>query len=341
MVNLRTGNVIAHDPAVLLSKIVATVYDPTAGCPHWEKFLDDVTQSDDELKLYLQRMAGYCLTASTREQCVFFLYGNGSNGKSTFVDTLARIMGEYSANCQPETVMMRDRTGNARSDIARLRGIRMVTTSEPNEGSRLDEGTVKQMTGGTENKLTARFLYGEEFEFVPEFKVVMSTNYKPIIKGTDNGIWRRVRLIPFSAQISDDKKDKNLPHKLEKEFPGILNWAVRGAVDWYREGMPKCAVVEGASIEYRAEMDTIQQFCDDCIEESSTRSVQSSRLYTCYKNWSADRGDRYPVSANKFYAEMKKRFKMRKTSTFNEYVGIYFTERGVRFSDDFSGGYKR
>lgn len=208
----------------------------------------------------------------------------------------------------------------------------MVATSEPNEGARLDEGIVKQMTGGTENEIVARFLYGREFTFVPEFKIVMSTNYKPKITGTDNGIWRRVRLIPFNAQIGPEKKDPKLPDKLRKEYPGILRWAVQGAVDWHQNGLPKCQVVDGASAEYRAEMDRLSQFEEDCIIRREGASIQASVLYSCYKAWCAEQGDRFPVSSVKFYGEFKKRCESRKTSAYNEYLGIAFSDHGLALS---------
>lgn len=260
---------------------------------------------------------------------MFFLYGNGSNGKSTFVDTIATMMGEYASSCQPETVMLRDRNNTARSDLARLKGARLVVTSEPNDGCRLDEGIVKQMTGGTENKLTARFLYGKEFEFSPEFKIVMSTNYKPVIKGTDNGIWRRIRLIPFAAQFSGAQKDKLLPEKLLKEMRGILNWAIAGAVGWYRNGLPPCPLVDSAVQEYRSEMDRIQQFVDDCLCTENGFSLQAAKLYHVYRGWCSEQGDRYPIANVKFSAELKKRFTVKKTSACNEYQGISFSEHGI------------
>lgn len=328
MVSLRTGSVRKHDRAAMLSKLGGTAYEAGAKAPHWMNFLGDITCGDKELALYLQRMAGYCLTGSTREQCCFFLYGGGSNGKSTFVDTLALIMGDYAATCQPETVMMRDKNPSARADIARLRGCRMVSTFEPNEGSRLDEGIVKQLTGG--DRIVARFLYGKEFEFSPEFKILMATNHKPVIKGTDNGIWRRVRLVPFLAEIGEDRKDKRLPDKLKRELPGILAWAVEGAIGWYREGLPKCALVEDASAEYRTEMDKIQQFCDDCLHQAQARQLQTSTAYQAYRGWCQDVGDRYPVTANRFYGEMKKRFPVRKTKACNVYDNLELTEQGER-----------
>lgn len=329
LISLKTGRTAEHDKKYMISKLAPVTYDENARCPRWDRFIDEVTCGDKSLQLYLQRMIGYCMTAYTKEQCMFFLYGNGSNGKSVFVDTIAYMLGEYAASCQPETVMMRDRNNTARGDLARLKGARMVVTSEPNDGCRLDEGIVKQMTGGTENKLTARFLYGREFEFSPEFKIVMSTNYKPVIKGTDNGIWRRVRLIPFTAEFTKENRDPQLTEKLRRELPGILNWAIAGAVGWCKEGLPPCAIIDEAGQEYRSEMDRVQQFLDDCTTRSESSSTQASTLYKCYKAWCSEQGDRFPVGSTKFFMELKRRFKSRKTEAYNEYIGIKINDLGM------------
>lgn len=329
LISLKTGKTAEHDKKYMISKLAPVTYDKNAKCPRWDRFIEEITCGDKSLQLYLQRMIGYCMTAYTKEQCMFFLYGNGSNGKSVFVDTIAYMLGEYAASCQPETVMMRDRNNTARGDLARLKGARMVVTSEPNDGCRLDEGIVKQMTGGTENKLTARFLYGREFEFSPEFKIVMSTNYKPVIKGTDNGIWRRVRLIPFTAEFTKENRDPQLTEKLRRELPGILNWAIAGAVGWCKEGLPPCAIIDEAGQEYRSEMDRVQQFLDDCTTRSESSSTQASTLYKCYKAWCSEQGDRFPVGSTKFFMELKRRFKSRKTEAYNEYIGIKINDLGM------------
>ena len=329
LISLKTGKTAEHDKKYMISKLAPVAYDENAKCPRWDRFIEEITCGDKSLQLYLQRMIGYCMTAYTKEQCMFFLYGNGSNGKSVFVDTIAYMLGEYAASCQPETVMMRDRNNTARGDLARLKGARMVVTSEPNDGCRLDEGIVKQMTGGTENKLTARFLYGREFEFSPEFKIVMSTNYKPVIKGTDNGIWRRVRLIPFTAEFTKENRDPQLTEKLRRELPGILNWAIAGAVGWCKEGLPPCAIIDEAGQEYRSEMDRVQQFLDDCTTRSESSSTQASTLYKCYKAWCSEQGDRFPVGSTKFFMELKRRFKSRKTEAYNEYIGIKINDLGM------------
>ena len=253
ILNLARRELVPHDRARYITRMAQVDYDPAAQAPVWEAFIQSVTGGDAQLAEYLQVMVGYCLCGSTREQCMFFLYGDGANGKSTFLETLAKMLGDYCMNAQADTIAStRSRSsGAARSDVARLKGARFVTLEEGDQGATLDEGLVKQMTGG--NTITARFQYGKEFEFRPEFKLVEATNHLPKIHGTDVGIWRRIRLVPFTQSIPEEKQDILLPQKLEAELPGILNWALDGLQKWLansqggrRHGLPACAAVDSA-----------------------------------------------------------------------------------------------
>ena len=253
---------------------------------------------------------GYTLTGSTSEQCTFFLYGTGRNGKSTFLDVIRDVFGDYASNIQPETIMVKTNTGNsANSDIARLKGARLVTTVEPNEGVRINEGLLKQLTG--DDPVTARKLYSDEFEFKPEFKLWMATNHKPIIRGTDTGIWRRIHMIPFTVQIPEEKIDRNLKYKLKAEMTAIFKWCVDGCLMWQNEGLKMPKAVLDSVREYRREMDVISAFIDDRCQLSG--SVQSSTLYADYSAW-ADENNEYKMSATKFGLEIAKRFEKVKTS---------------------------
>lgn len=305
IVNLRNGELIPHDPNYLCTKITRSDYD-SVGTKEpilWLDFLNDVTQGDKELQEYIQKAVGYSLTGSTKEQCMFFLYGLGRNGKSTFLDIISELGGTYASHAQPETIMTKSQlSNNTLSDIARLRGARFVTTVEPNENVKLNEGLVKQLTGG--DKVTARFLYGREFEFVPEFKIWLGANHKPIIKGTDDGIWRRIRLIPFTAQIPDEKVDKNLKVKLKAELPAIMKWAVDGAIKWQREGLKIPKVVEDATQEYRKEMDKMAQFIETYIIFDANEKVKASDLYRVYCNW-CSRNNEIITSSTKFAKDIK------------------------------------
>lgn len=314
IVNLRNGELMPHVPEFMMSKICLCEYDVSDKKPEkWLKFLDDVCNGDQDLIRYLQKCVGYSLTGSTREQCAFFLYGLGNNGKSTFLETISDILGTYGANAQPDTLMARrDGSGNgANSDIARLKSARFVSTEEPSEGVRLNEGLVKQLTGG--GKVTCRFLFGDEFEYEPEFKIWIATNHKPVIRGTDIGIWRRIRLIPFEVNIPKERVDKNLKYKLREEMPQILHWAVDGCMMYAREGleMPEC--VRRATAEYKSEMDLLQAFADACvvIDYTVPDGVPANELYSAYVRW-AERNNEYVMTSRKFFTEIGKKLPEKK-----------------------------
>lgn len=318
IINLKNGDVKAHNPEYYFTKITSVDCADAADCPRWLAFLDDIFAGDKDLIRYIQKAVGYSLTGSTAEQCAFFLYGTGRNGKSTFIDVIRDAFGDYAANIQPETIMVKSSQSNAiNSDIARLKGARLVTSVEPNEGVRLNEGLLKQLTG--DDTVTARKLYSEEFEFKPEFKLWMATNHKPIIRGTDTGIWRRIHMIPFNVQIPEDKVDKNLTHKLKAEMTAIFKWCIDGCLMWQREGLQMPAAVLKSVREYRREMDVISAFIEDkCTLEGT---VQASMLYAAYASW-ADSNNEYCMSNTKFSTELAKRFEKIKGRNYNYFTGI-------------------
>lgn len=320
IINLVTGQIIEHNPDYYLTKITGAEYSPNVDCPRWLTFLREIFNNDDDLIRYVQKAVGYSLTGTTKEQCVFFLYGNGRNGKSTFLEVVRSIFGDYCSNIQPETIMVKHSQGGAiNSDIARLKGARLVTTVEPNEGARLNEGLLKQLTG--DDVVTARKLYGDEFEFTPVFKLWMATNHKPIIRGTDTGIWRRIHLIPFTMQIPASKIDKNLKYKLAAELPGIFRWAVDGCLLWQREGLGMPHAVEAEVREYRREMDVISAFIEDRCSIGVNKSVQSSVLYDAYCDW-ADKGNEYRMSNTKFSTEISNKFQKTNVHGIKYFNGI-------------------
>lgn len=318
IINLKNGDVKAHNPEYYFTKITSVDCAEAADCPRWLAFLDDIFAGDKDLIRYIQKAVGYSLTGSTAEQCAFFLYGTGRNGKSTFIDVIRDVFGDYAANIQPETIMVKSSQSSAiNSDIARLKGARLVTSVEPNEGVRLNEGLLKQLTG--DDTVTARKLYSEEFEFKPEFKLWMATNHKPIIRGTDTGIWRRIHMIPFDVQIPENKVDKNLTHKLKAEMAGIFKWCIDGCLMWQREGLQMPAAVLKSVREYRREMDVISAFIEDkCTLEGT---VQASMLYAAYVSW-ADSNNEYCMSNTKFSTELAKRFEKIKGRNYNYFTGI-------------------
>ena len=308
IIDLQTGKMLEHDPVFALSKICSTSVKDDGKPERWLQFLDEVTNGDKDLQRFLQKLVGYSLTASTKEQCFFVLYGSGCNGKSTFTDIISELMGSYAANAQVDTIMQRKGSQTANTDIARLAGARLVTIAEPEDGARLNESLIKQLAGS--DKVTARFLFGDEFEYKPQFKIWISTNHKPIIRGTDDGIWRRVVLIPFTVKIPQDRIDKDLPAKLRKELPQIANWAVEGCLAWREEGLlrPKC--VSDATQAYRQESDVLSKFCEDCIvscDDDEEAKVKANELYNIYKRWCTDNNE-YEHTATRFGREFTNKY---------------------------------
>lgn len=332
VLNLRTGELLPHSHDQFLSRISYVEYTDKIDCPGWINFLNDVFDNDQDLIKYIQKAVGYSLTGLTTEQCLFFTYGNGRNGKSTFIDVISSIMGDYATNIQPESIMVANRSTGANSDIARLKGSRFVTTVEPSEGMRLNEGLIKQLTGG--DKVTARFLYGKEFEFEPEFKLWISTNHKPIIRGRDDGIWRRIHLIPFTVQIPKDKVDKNLKYKLKKELVGILDWAVVGCLLWQKEGLEKPDKVKAAVKEYQSEMDVVSAFLENCTRKVAHKDTKAIELYHAYAQW-ADENNEYKMSSSKFGKELSLRFEKIRMNYGVVYKGVELNEDKKAYSINF------
>lgn len=325
VIDLKSGALAPHDPKNYFTKITAVEYSENADCPRWTAFLDDIFGGDKDLIRYVQKAVGYSLTGATSEQCAFFLYGTGRNGKSTFLDIIRDIFGDYAANIQPETIMVRNSQGSAiNSDIARLKGARLVTSVEPNEGVRINEGLLKQLTG--DDTVTARKLYGDEFEFKPEFKLWMATNHKPVIRGTDTGIWRRIHMIPFTCVIPEGKVDRRLKYKLAAEMTGIFRWAVEGCLLWQKEGLKMPRAVLEEVREYRREMDVISAFVEDKCTVGKGLSVKSSQLFAAYLNW-AEQNNEYRMSSTKFGMELAKRFEKVKGRGCNYYSGITLDEQ--------------
>ena len=336
VINLRNGELMPHDSRLMMSKICGCEYDTKRRKPKmWLKFLDDVTNHDKDLQEYIQRCVGYSLSGSNREQCAYFLYGMGNNGKSTFLDTISDMLGDYGSNTQPDTLMLQSRVGGlgggANSDIARLKSARFVTCEEPTEGVRLNEGLLKQLTGGS--KVTCRFLYGDEFEYTPEFKIWVATNHKPVVRGTDVGIWRRIKLIPFEVNIPKDKVDKNLKYKLRQEFPQILAWAVEGCMKWQADGsLGESVKVIEATKDYKQEMDLIAAFVEQCIiiDYDTEQKVMASDLFAIYRAWAKENNE-WEMTSKRFGMEMAKKTPEKvKTARGIAYAKIRLTEYAIK-----------
>lgn len=303
-IDLRTGILRPHRREDLLSKITDIEYQPDADFKQWDAFLMKVLDSRPEVVRFLQRAVGYTLTGSTAAQVLFFLWGLGLNGKSLILELLRLLFGEYSQNASTDLIMLRPR--GIPNDVARLAGARLVTISETADGQRLHEPLVKDMTGG--DRLTARFLHREFFDFTPQFKLWMRGNHKPRIVGTDLGIWRRINLIPFTVTISERERIPfdELVDMLRAELPGILAWAVRGCLDWQRHGLMPPPEVAAATATYRREMDTIGEFLDDCCTLHANAQVSAGALYEGYQRW-CEKSGHEPVSQTRFGLTLSER----------------------------------
>lgn len=265
-INLKTKMFQEFNPNDLLTKISNVNFDSKSECPRWTIFLEEIFLGNKEIIEFIQRVVGYSMTASTKEQCLFIFYGFGRNGKSIFIDTISYMLGDYAVNCPSTTLIRKPNSSAVPNDLASLKGARFVTAVESNQNVTLDEALIKQLTGG--DKITARFLHKEYFEFKPTFKIFIATNHKPNIRGTDVGIWRRIRMIPFDLRITDENDDRNLGDKLREELPGIFKWAIEGYKKWESEGLKTPQVVLDATGNYQDEEDDLGQFIKDyCIED--------------------------------------------------------------------------
>ena len=286
--DLKNGTLFPHEKDNFITKVAPVNYDKTATCPQWEKFLARIMENNEDLIKFLQRAVGYSLTGDVGEQCLFFFWGSGSNGKSTFLRTIGTLMGDYSQHTATETLLIKKK-GAIPNDIARMKGARFVSASESESEHKLAENLIKQMTG--DDVISARFLHQEWFEFEPEYKIFLGTNNKPIIKGNDYAIWRRIRLVPFNIEIPKQEEDHNLLQKLKKELSGILNWAIEGCLEWQLSGLGTPAEVTDATNEYRKEMDLLINFISECCTEGPELKVTSKDLYSTYAKWCEDNGE--------------------------------------------------
>jgi putative DNA primase/helicase len=287
IVDLRTGTTRAHAREELHTKVTGAGVGESP-CPVWLAFLTRIMGGDAEMVAFIQRVVGYCLTGSTREQCLFILYGNGSNGKSTFLDTIRAVFGDYAQHSRAETFMKDRKSGGIPNDVAALRGARLVTSSEPEQGAQLDESLIKEMTGDA--AISARFMRQEFFTFTPTFKVLLATNHRPVIRGTDHGIWRRIRLVPFLETIRDEEKDRDLGKKIEAEADAILAWGIEGARLWVEHGLQEPAAVREATEDYRADMDVLSEFlAEKCVFHGGATTTE---LYKAFMEWQQANGEK-------------------------------------------------
>ena len=343
VIDLKTGNLTPHSKDDHMTKIVKVNYDPEAKAPTWEKFLNKIFDSNAELISFIKRAVGYSLTGDISEQCFFMLHGNGQNGKSKFIEALSGILGEYAKSADMDSFTERRQVG-VTNDIAALQSARLVTTVETQKGVKLNEALVKRLTGG--DIIVARKLYGEPFEFVPTFKIWMAVNHLPDIHGTDLGIWRRIRLIPFEVTITDAEKDIHMGEKLRREYPGILRWAVEGCLEWKKNvdnpnnkggsGLNPPDIVLRATNEYQLDQDLFADFINTCCVTGPEIKTRGEQLYGEYKKY-CEECNLKPLSSKRFVSVMREHGYLQKETGGRRY---YWLGIGIAVDDEMEDTFK-
>jgi putative DNA primase/helicase len=288
-IHLRDGKLYEHSRGNRITKACGTLYDPGAECPRWLAFLERIFAGNAELIAYVQRALGYSLTGDTREEAFFVAHGSGANGKSTLFGVVLEVLGDYGLTTRAETVLSKRNPDAIPNDVAALAGARFVTAIEAEEGRRLASGLVKSMTG--RDKLSARFMRGEWFEFVPSFKLWLGVNHKPRIPDSSPAMWRRVKLIPFTVTIPEPERDPELRNKLMAESPGILAWLVRGAVAWKGQGLGSCAAVDEATRSYRDESNLVAEWAALACDVRPGAKAKHTELYSAFRSWCEQEGE--------------------------------------------------
>jgi putative DNA primase/helicase len=305
VLNLRTGEFRPARPQDRITRSVSTRFDPSADCPRWEQFMGEIHPNDPEITRFLQRFFGYALTGSVKEQKMLIFLGHGSNGKSTLVNHIQTVMGEYALTC-PKSLLLSSKNGESETspEVTGMKGIRLGTVSETDPGVSLSDSRIKTMVGG--EKVTGRDLYKSYETFEPEAKLFLSTNHTPRVKGNDKGIWRRLMLVEFKEDF-DDRRDALLDHILETEHAGILNWMLRGCMEWQEKGLcPPPSVIAGTS-EYRQGEDHLGTFIEDRVNFTEPGvDTRKSVIYAAYVNWSHVNGS-HPMQAASFGKAMTER----------------------------------
>jgi putative DNA primase/helicase len=302
--DLETGESWAPRFEDLLTKLAGAPYDPAATCLRFKQFLAEIIPNP-EVRAFLQRSVGYSLTDETRERCFWILHGIGRNGKTTLINAIRAVLGDYAMATRATTLMVKKFGDDKRNDVAILRGARFVSATESEEGEHLAAALVKELTG--QDPVTARLLYCENFSFVPTFKIWLATNHKPTIRSGDPAIWDRVFLVPFEVRISEEQVDHTLADQLAREASGILNWAIAGFEEWKAGGLRPPEEVREATATYREEMDTLRQFFEECTVIDPQARCKAQDLYEAYQSWAGPAGLRFPMSKNTFGALLKER----------------------------------
>lgn len=281
--DLRNDKLLSYSPEDRLTMMANVEYDPDAKCPKWIEFLNKIFAGDQDLIGFVQKALGYSLTGDTGEDCFFIVYGTGANGKTTFLNTIQTVLGDYAAQSRAETFLSKDRD-TIPSDLARLKGRRFVVATEFPQGKVIAESLIKSLTGRDE--LTVRELFGKWFQYKPQFKIWLGTNHKPVVHDNSVGFWRRVKLIPFEVQIPVNERIRNFEDILLEEASGILNWMLEGYREWSKNWLGDTEKIREATAEYRDENDVLRDFLEErCIEDPNA-SISKKELYQAYVDWS-------------------------------------------------------
>jgi putative DNA primase/helicase len=316
-IDLRTGRLAKHDPGRYCTKITAV--GPGGDCPRFLAFLDRITGGDKDLQAYLRRVLGYCLTGSTREHALFFAYGTGANGKSVLLSTVAGIVGDYHVTSSVQTFIASNNDRHL-TELARLRGARLVTATETEEGRRWAESRIKELTGG--DVIAANFMRQDLFEFRPAFKLIIAGNHKPALRSVDEAIRRRFHLIPFAVTIPAEERDLDLAEKLKAEWPGILAWCIEGALEWETEGLRPPQAVLDATAAYLQSEDAIAAWIDDRCDRLPSAWSASGALFASWNAWATASGEA-TGSVKRFSQALEDRgFQRRRTRTAQGFYGL-------------------
>lgn len=280
--NLKISRLRKHRREDFITRVLPVEYEASTSCTTWEGFLNRIMNGNEDLIEYLQRLLGYCLTGKASEQSMWIFHGSGANGKSTFLETIRALLGEYAKQTDFST-FKKKRYEGTRNDIARIKGARLLTAVETGAGDYLDEVLIKRLTG--EDTVTARYLYSEFFEFKNTAKVIIAANHLPRIAGKEHAIWRRVKIVPFKVTIPEEKMAKDLPERLQKELPGILAWALQGCRFWLKGGLRTPAEVADATAAYQAEMNSVATFVEERCQQGPKHQVVTSELWDAYEEW--------------------------------------------------------
>ncbi len=317
VIDLRTLDLKPHSRDDMITKLAPVTFDPAATCPTWERAVTEAAAGRESLVGFRRRLAGYCLSGSVREHILAIFYGPGGNGKSTDLETVLALMGQdYAIKGAPEILLATK--GSHPTERADLCGKRLVVCVETDGGRRLAESLVKELSGG--DTIRARRMREDFWQFNPTHKIILATNHKPVVRGTDNGIWRRLKLVPFDACFIG-REDRDMPEKLKAELPGILNWCLAGCVEWQDIGLGEPDEVRAATAEYRTEQDTVAAFVDEVCVTDETAKIRARDIYAAYRKWCEEAGE-YVMNRTRFGLALTERGLRKQTSNGVWYVGI-------------------